>query len=376
MKKSVSIVYTVFVIVTLLSVIGYFGWRNYQIRESRISDFTARATGYTEKLSNILVENRDVKKEMQEARKILEKDIPLVAVQVYSHDDGVRFSVVRSEADEYIHNPIEESGKFGKFPANITYLILKEPMNIENMRGLEAIYVAKVLTDSEIKNTLFIILITVAALFAVTLLLIFVKPGGTEQYNVKDDTGDSGETFQDTDNSEEISDEEFTLPDLSNDDFSFEEPEQDELPEETANTDSSFRERLEKELERSASFNQDLSLLIFSGNPDADNFIKDFFKFDDLIFKLTNGNTAVIEVNRDLDSSMAVAEEMIKEYINKTFDKNLKAGISSRNGRLINAENLITEAESALQKTTGEETIVGFRSDPEKYRIFIREQED
>ena len=373
MKKSVSIVYTVFVIITLLSVIGYFGWKNYQIRESRISDFTARATGYTAELSNILVENRDVKKEMEEARKILEKDIPLVAVQVYSHDDGVRYSVVRSEADEYIHNPIEESGKFSKFPANLTYLIVREPMDIENMRGLEAIYVAKVLTDSEIKNTIFIILITVAALFAVTLLLIFVKPSQTGHDKENEDTGDFDGTSQNTDNSEEISDKEFTIPDLSNDDFSFDEPESEELPEDS---DNNFRERLEKELERSASFNQDLSLLIFSGNHDADNFIKEFFKFDDLIFKLSNGNTAVIEVNRDLDSAMSVAEEMIKEYIDKTFDINLKAGISSRNGRLINAENLITEAGSALQKTTGEETIVGFRSDPEKYRIFIREQED
>jgi hypothetical protein len=246
-------------------------------------------------------------------------------------------------------------------------------MDIENMRGLEAIYVAKVLTDSEIKNTIFIILITVAALFAVTLLLIFVKPSETGPDKENENTGDFDGTSQNTDNSEEISDKEFTIPDLSNDDFSFEEPESEELPDDS---DNNFRERLEKELERSASFNQDLSLLIFSGNHDADNFIKEFFKFDDLIFKLSNGNTAVIEVNRDLDSAMSVAEEMIKEYIDKTFDINLKAGISSRNGRLINAENLITEAGSALQKTTGEETIVGFRSDPEKYRIFIREQED
>ena len=49
----------------------------------------------------------------------------------------------------------------------------------------------------------------------------------------------------------------------------------------------------------------------------------------------------------------------------------LYAGLSSRNGREMDAERLMTETKAALFKCTDEENIVALETDPEKYRDFI-----
>jgi hypothetical protein len=59
----------------------------------------------------------------------------------------------------------------------------------------------------------------------------------------------------------------------------------------------------------------------------------------------------------------------------KSGNKDGYAGLASRNGRLIDAERLLREARSSLEKTNGEKNIVAFRSDPEKFRQYLKEQE-
>jgi hypothetical protein len=49
----------------------------------------------------------------------------------------------------------------------------------------------------------------------------------------------------------------------------------------------------------------------------------------------------------------------------------LYAGLSSRNGRAMDAERLVTETKAALFKCTDEENIVALETDSEKYRDFI-----
>jgi hypothetical protein len=52
----------------------------------------------------------------------------------------------------------------------------------------------------------------------------------------------------------------------------------------------------------------------------------------------------------------------------------IRAGLTSRSGRLVDAERIIVEAEQALLKAIREASseIVAFKSDPERYRAFIR----
>jgi len=396
MKRTVSVVYTVFVVAALLCVIAFFGWKTYQSRAVRISDFVARTDEYTLALSSSLAENRDVDTEVSIAEKFMEENPSLIAVQVYSHDDGLRLSVVKSAAGEFSRIPIAGSDRFDGFPAGIRYHKITKPMHVSEMQGLEATFVAATLSGAEIRSNLMVILITVIGLFAITLVLILVKPKELIDESEEEEKDESlAESF-----SEDFSDDDFGLPDISpadsldendlfgsgpeisetipmDDDFSL--PELDDLPEESSAVppiaEKEVIDRLELELERAASFNQDLSLLVFSGSSDTAEAIRNSYTYEDLVFTLNNGNAAVIEINKDLDTTLSITENFIKDHIDKSGNRNLRVGIASRNGRLISAGRLFNEADNALNKTDEEKNIVAFRSDPEKYREYLKSQE-
>ncbi len=420
MKKTVSVVYTVFVVAALLCVIAFFGWKTYQSRAVRISDFVARTDDYTRRLSESLEDNRDVDTEVAIAEKLMAEDPSLVAIQVYSHDDGLRLSVVKSVAGEFTRTPIADSERFDGFPARYRYHKVSQLMRIPDMQGLEATYISATLSGAEIRNNLMIILITVAGLFAITLVLILIKPGN--RIVSEDDEKDDEQVYESEDYSlpgefrddhpsldssgggapESLPDDDFSLPDFdeadrlddndllgsSNPEFGdtleldddFDLPNLDDFPVDSAGLDSSsggdIVGRLELELERAASFNQDLSLLIFSGTSNTEELIRSTYTYEDLVFPMDNGKTAVIEINKDLDTSLAMTEEFIRECIDSSGNRGMRAGIASRNGRLIGAERLFSEAENSLRKTDESKNIVAFRSDPEKYREFLKNQEN
>jgi len=399
MKKTVSVVYTVFVVAALLCVIAFFGWKTYQSRAVRISDFVARTDEYTLLLSEALSGNRDVDTEVSMAEKFMENNPFLIAVQVYSHDDGLRLSVVKSAAGEFSRQPITGSDRFDRFPARIRYHKVTKPMHVTDMQGLEATFVTAVLSGAEIRNNLMIILITVIGLFAITLVLILVKPADLteEEDNLREvDSHYDAEDFP-----EEGEDEDFSLPDLDSsdaldendlfgsgpevsesipldEDFSLPDLEDfsDTPSESRPPTDNSAINRLELELERAASFNQDLSILIFSGAADIEEQIRKSYAYEDLVFNLDDASVAVIEINKDLDTALSVTEGFLKERIESTGSRDLRVGIASRNGRLISAGRLFNEAENALEKTDNEKNIVAFRSDPEKYREYLKSREN
>jgi hypothetical protein len=62
-------------------------------------------------------------------------------------------------------------------------------MHVTDMQGLEATFVTAVLSGAEIRNDLMIILITVIGLFAITLVLILVKPADLteEEDNIREE---------------------------------------------------------------------------------------------------------------------------------------------------------------------------------------------
>jgi hypothetical protein len=209
MKKTVSVVYTVFVVVALLGVIAFFGWKTYQSRSARIGDFTANADIYTEKLADSLSESRDVNAEVAIAESIMNEDPSLIAIQVYSHDDGLRLSVVKPPADEFSRTSLADSEKFDNWLTKIRYHKEIRPMSINDMRGLEAVYVSTTLSSAEIQNNLMIILITIIGLFAITLVLILVRPR----------SGHADE--QERDEESQFSDDmdEFSIPDDMNEEM-------------------------------------------------------------------------------------------------------------------------------------------------------------
>jgi hypothetical protein len=147
-------------------------------------------------------------------------------------------------------------------------------------------------------------------------------------------------------------------------------------------------DRLESELHRCAANEQDLVFIIieFKSSEGLDmNFYNrlaqdavNFFTLRDLIFERGERGIDVIFPNIDLDMGFAKSEEFHNRILSKysglfSSKTDLCIGLSSRSGRLIDAERLIFEASEALERALSDPVshIVAFRSDPEKYRAFI-----
>ncbi|GHV86321.1 hypothetical protein AGMMS50230_19290 [Spirochaetia bacterium] len=149
------------------------------------------------------------------------------------------------------------------------------------------------------------------------------------------------------------------------------------------------QDRLASELHRCAASEQDLVILLMECgdgvNCDSRLFKKiadetvDLFNLRDLSFEYKNRGITVIIPNADLEQGIAKAEKFHARLLNTCFDSihaknDFLIGISSRSGRLIEADRLLLEASRALEKAKVESgsPIVAFKSDPEKYRDFIR----
>jgi GGDEF domain-containing protein len=152
--------------------------------------------------------------------------------------------------------------------------------------------------------------------------------------------------------------------------------------------ESYMRDRLDAELSRSASFEQDLSLVVFaydglsSGDADYAKIsatIKELFSFRDLAFERVDG-FAIILPNSDSVHAMRMAEEFNKKLVYLAAGDYAELGllpmymgISSRAGRLVDAQRLVEEAEAALERARNEKDthIVAFKPDPDKYRLYL-----
>ena len=153
--------------------------------------------------------------------------------------------------------------------------------------------------------------------------------------------------------------------------------------------ESYTHDRLSSELHRCASFEQDLVFIameFYCEEAISDSLYNQFaneavtfFTMRDLIFERGEKGISIIIPSTALEQGMAKSEEFrnrIAAKMPESFggrDK-LYMGLSSRSGRLIEAERLIMEAATALEKTQEEPVshMVAFKSDPEKYRKFIR----
>ncbi len=147
--------------------------------------------------------------------------------------------------------------------------------------------------------------------------------------------------------------------------------------------------RLDSELQRAASSEQDLSLFTIriqdltwftdEGKEIAD-FIKSIVNFQDLIFEYeTDGCTAILP-NTHIDQSLKVADDLytgITEILQQYGISNrIGIGISAKSLRMISGERLANESQEALRHAFLDETspIVAFKVNPQKYRNFLAAQ--
>lgn len=144
-----------------------------------------------------------------------------------------------------------------------------------------------------------------------------------------------------------------------------------------------LEQRLSFELDRAASFDQDLSLALlrFASPVSTDirlNYaadIRGYFPFRDLCFEHDENSFAIVIPNSDIDQAIRTMENFnTRETEERPNAPRVFIGLSARNGRLLGGERLLTEAETAVTKAQedGKNAIFALRVDPGKYREYIK----
>lgn len=149
-----------------------------------------------------------------------------------------------------------------------------------------------------------------------------------------------------------------------------------------------LQDRLDAELIRAASSEQDLSLMIIriNGLLHTDLLSRkialvllDTFKFRDLVFEYgTDGFSGILQ-NINLDQAMKIADTLYAGIdsilMELAYEGKITIGITTRTARLLPASRMIEEAASAARKAVEEANlpIVAFRANPEKYRNYVAE---
>lgn len=155
--------------------------------------------------------------------------------------------------------------------------------------------------------------------------------------------------------------------------------------------ESFLKDRLDNELKRSASSEQELSFSLITcpqfHSPlmyaNMAKKLKRVFTMSDLLFEYTFATDKAFAVIMP-DTELVVAIDLLKEFLNDAdlsgdqCSSGASAGLSSRSGRLVNASLLIKEAAGALKKAQQEpETnIIGFKPDPGKFRDYLAAKRD
>jgi len=148
-------------------------------------------------------------------------------------------------------------------------------------------------------------------------------------------------------------------------------------------------ERLESELHRCASSEQDLAMVVMELWDTYDDSLfravsreaVDFFGSKDLLFERGERGISVICPGIDIWTGLGKAEDFHTRIMGSYSDAlvvntNFCIGLTSRSGRLVNAERILFEANEALNRAKADPVspILAFKSDPDKYRKFIAAQ--
>ena len=154
--------------------------------------------------------------------------------------------------------------------------------------------------------------------------------------------------------------------------------------------EQNLEEKLDRELVRAASSEQDVSLFIvripnlsFASNASKRicAYLFERFQSNDMLFEYMNDGFSIIKNNTNVDGALEIASSLREDIIKIIKGENMKpkcaVGISSRSMRMLPGKRLIQEAREALENAEADETspIVAFRADADKYRKFIAEND-
>ena len=487
MKKAITTVHTLLVIVALIATAGWSAYYLINQRTMNSEIVAEKIPVLANNVSDFLAENDSLYNNdfSDRIKALFSEDSNLTALTIYSYDTGIEYFYSRNNQVKIRAVPeTEQAGDPAPSYKGLTYVhtIGTMPLNFTDKPGSNIDCVFTVLPGGSIFYVLKISLIIVIALFFITLLLIviFSMSVGKGNFTVEEEEWNSDSQDEHPDAADVLtpdlasldepepldlniseSQDEFSLPSedsdfgslpdldeigdldipeeesLDLDDLNLEEsipdipdnedllamdhleeaspsplleedfddfamPEMDEPDDFTSFEDASpvdsgnpeqpslynpdsglgwedfLEERLSLELERAASFDQDLVLIIIRNNEvDKGSWesltaqVKEKYSYSDLVFEAGDSQLAVIDPNKDLDESIGDVQNLLKSLENTIQNASTVAGLSSRNGRLISGSRLIKEASTSLNKADTENPIVGFRSDPERFREFL-----
>jgi GGDEF domain-containing protein len=146
--------------------------------------------------------------------------------------------------------------------------------------------------------------------------------------------------------------------------------------------------RLNTELERASSSDQDISLArIRIDEPFIDarlplvyaeiaRILKDSYPLHDLIFETGKEGYTILMPDNDVDAAVRTLEKVRTKVSGSTVEgrtRTVSIGISSRGGRLIEEHVLIEEADVAVAKASreGGDQVIGFRADASRFRAAL-----
>ncbi len=150
--------------------------------------------------------------------------------------------------------------------------------------------------------------------------------------------------------------------------------------------ESYMETRLDAELIRAASSEQDLALIFIqikgienqlNTKKKIATMLLEYFKYRDFVFEYKDNGFAGIILNNNLDQSMVLSEEIYNHIITILKDESLVCqigiGLSTRALRILPGSRIMTEVSEAVERSFEEENlpIVAFRVNAEKYRQFV-----
>ena len=259
-------------------------------------------------------------------------------------------------------------------------------------------------------RTAFIVIF--AATLAAILILIFAKTekdeiDGIDEISFEDETESTDKEIFSQNKTDEISSEkqhdEYALTEeekkqlfdgFDTVDFSQNENKDEKIFSENTDTEEekscpktqpieNLEAKCEEALVKAAENGSDLAVLIIKVNSSEneisleqiENIFDSDFAQNALVFSDESNLFTVLLENTGLDDAMTVAKEIFEGFSEKLADAGQKVtiGLSSKNGRTVSSERLLTEAREAQKHaaTEPDSPIIAFRASPEKYNDYI-----
>ena len=258
-------------------------------------------------------------------------------------------------------------------------------------------------------RTAFIVIF--AATLAAILILIFAKTekdeiDGIDEISFEDETESTDKEIFSQNKTDEISSEkqhdEYALTEEEKKqlfdgfdtlDFSQKENKDEKIFSENTDTEEescqktqpieNLEAKCEEALVKAAENGSDLAVLIIKVNSSEneisleqiENIFDSDFAQNALVFSDESNLFTVLLENTGLDDAMTVAKEIFEDFSEKLADAGQKVtiGLSSKNGRTVSSERLLTEAREAQKHaaTEPDSPIIAFRASPEKYNDYI-----